>query len=295
MKPLINENSLLALEKLSKPCRLCPWECMADRTSPQLGKCRSGIDIKISSYNIHTGEEPPISGTAGSGTIFFTNCSLACKFCQNYPISQLGNGKHLSIEQLADVMLELQERNAHNINLVTPSHMVHGIVRALTSARENGLKLPVVYNCGGYESVNTLRLLEGFVDIYMPDAKYSDNAIALKYSGIEDYWDVNKAALIEMQRQAGKLQMDSSGVAVKGLLIRHLVLPGRISGSEKILRFIAEEISTDTYMSIMAQYHPAHRSSEYPELSRKISAEEYEKIIDLAEKLGLKNCWIQDL
>ncbi len=283
------------LYSLLNPCRLCPRKCMVDRTAGKTGRCRTGLDVYISSYNIHNGEEPPISGFSGSGTIFFTNCALSCVFCQNYPISQLGHGNKVSVERLSQIMLELEERGAHNINLVTPTHVAAQAVEALALARQAGLKIPLVYNSSGYESVETLKLLEGIVDIYMPDAKYSDPAKSLEYSGAGDYWEANKAALKEMYRQVGNLVMDKNGLATKGLIIRHLVLPNDISGVREVLKFIAEGISKDVYISLMSQYHPAHMSHKYPELSKKISKKEYDKALNILNNLGLANGWVQEL
>lgn len=284
------------LYALMSPCRLCPHECGALRFEGEKGKCRAaGRGAMVSSYNLHFGEEPPVSGTMGSGTIFFTNCNLRCAFCQNYPISQLGNGKPAGPDELAAMMLELQQNGAQNINFVTPTHVLPVAADAVLRARKSGLTLPIVYNCGGYESVEALKLLEGIIDVYLPDAKYSDDKNAVKYSGAPGYWEADKAALKEMYRQAGNLRTDKDGAAIKGMIIRHLVLPNGISGSEKVLRFIAEELSPEMRVSIMAQYHPANRSGKYPELSRKVSAKEYGKVVDLAEELGLVNSWIQEL
>lgn len=259
------------------------------------GFCQTGAEVKVSSHNLHFGEEPPISGKTGSGTIFFTNCNLRCVLCQNYPISQLGNGNAVSIEGLGAMMLKLQQQGAQNINLVTPTHVVPQIVQALDWAMERGLSIPIVYNSGGYESVETLAILEEIVDIYLPDAKYADNSKALKYSSAPNYWEVNKLALKEMYRQVGNLQINADGVATRGLLVRHLVLPNNLSGSAKVLEFLAEEISPALYLSLMAQYHPAHKSYDYPELSRSITEQEYQQILDLADSLGLSHGWRQEL
>ena len=293
---MTHKNAIVkSLYRLLNPCRLCPHNCAVNRLKGEKGRCRTGNDFSVSSYNVHTGEEPPISGTKGSGTIFFANCNLACAFCQNYPISQLGHGKHSSVEQLTAMMLELQSKGVHNINFVTPTHVVPWMAEAVCLAREKGLSIPIVYNCGGYESLETIKLLEGVIDIYLPDAKYSLEANAVKYSGAENYWTINKLALKEMYRQVGTLRINKSGIAEKGLLIRHLVLPGDISGSKEVLRFITAEISPETYLSIMAQYHPAHLTAKYPEINRRLSLEEYGKIADLAEEMGLKNAWIQEI
>lgn len=291
----ILKERISSLDKLLVRCSLCPRNCGVNRLKNEKGHCRSGYTPIISSANLHFGEEPPISGANGSGTIFLANCNLNCCFCQNYPISQLGNGNEISIKKLSQTMLELQEKGAHNINFVSPTHFVPQVVRALDTAIEGGLKIPLVYNSGGYDSVTTLKLLEGIFDVYMPDAKYADNNNSKRYSNIENYFEVNRNALIEMHRQVGALETDSNGIAVKGLLIRHLVLPGNIAGSEKVLRFIAKNISKDTYMSIMSQYHPAHKATKMKEISRRITKEEYERVLKLAEELGLENGWHQEL
>ncbi len=285
-------NSLNAM--LSR-CTLCAHNCKVNRLLGKAGRCHTGTTAKIASYNVHFGEEPPISGTKGSGTIFFANCNLSCDFCQNYPISQLGHGQEVSRARIADIMLELQDKGVHNINFVTPTHVVPMIVEAVSIARERGLDIPLVYNCGGYETVETLRLLDGIIDIYLPDAKYSDPAMAQKYSNAPDYPAINKAAIKEMQRQVGTLRLDENGIAVKGIIIRHLVLPNNISGSIEVLNFVAKEVSPETFVSIMGQYHTANKSDRIPELARKISSEEYAAVITAAEELGMENCWIQEL
>jgi putative pyruvate formate lyase activating enzyme len=239
-------------------CAVCPRSCHINRHHNNNGFCQAGLPPKISSYNAHFGEEPPISGTAGSGTIFFTHCNLRCVFCQNYPISQFGNGTAVSVEELTRIMLFLQSKNCHNVNLVTGTIYVPQILAALEKAVEKGFHLPLVYNCGGYESRETLQLLEDIIDIYLPDAKYSDNVMAEKYSQAPNYWEINQTALLEMHRQVGDLQLDEEGIAGKGLLIRHLVLPENIAGSLPLLEFIASKISSQTYLSIMSQYTPRH-------------------------------------
>jgi putative pyruvate formate lyase activating enzyme len=225
---------------LLAPCRLCPRECGVDRLSGEIGNCRAGLKVKVSSFHQHFGEEPPLVGRHGSGTIFLTHCNLHCVYCQNYEISQLGLGTETSLEDLGQMMLTLQERGCHNINFVTPTPWVPQLVEALAIAQEQGLDIPIVYNCGGYESVETLKLLEGIIDIYMPDIKYADNENACKYSASSDYWDVVRPALKEMYRQVGDLIVEK-GIAQRGLLIRHLVLPNRIAGSMKCFSFIKHE------------------------------------------------------
>lgn len=275
------------LYELLESCRLCPNECNIDRRIEDKGNCRSGYLPMISSFGPHFGEEPPLVGRFGSGTIFFTNCNLDCKFCQNYDISHLGAGSEVTIEKLAEMMLSLQKRGCHNINFVTPTHFTPQIVDALIIAREKGLEIPLVYNCGGYESVETLKLLERIFDIYMPDIKYSSNENALKYSGISNYWDVVRAAVKEMHRQVGDLKISANGIAKRGLLIRHLVMPNDIAGSKKILEFIASEISKDSYVNIMDQYRPTFLAYKYHEINRPITYKEYNDVLDYARSLGL--------
>jgi putative pyruvate formate lyase activating enzyme len=275
-------------EEIFKSCTLCPRNCLADRTAGIMGFCRTGNKPYVSSYNAHFGEEAPLVGQKGSGTIFFTHCNLGCIFCQNYSISHLGEGREISFKALADIMLALQGYGCHNINLVTPTHQVPMILRSLEIAIDKGLKIPLVYNCGGYETIETLRVLEGVIDIFMPDFKFADPEAAKKYAQAKDYPAVAKDALREMHRQVGDLITDGRGVALRGLLVRHLVLPEGLAGTEEIVRFLAEEISPNTYTNIMAQYYPSFRASGYPPLDRRITAEEYRKAVDAAKKAGLK-------
>jgi len=290
----VKERADKAYERL-RSCNLCPWNCSVDRIEgKKKGVCRSFSKPIVSSYNLHFGEEPVISGKRGSGTIFFTNCTLHCVFCQNYPISQLGAGKEYSDEELAEMMLYLQKRGAHNINFVTPTHFVANILNALHIAMRKGFEIPLVYNTSGYESVETLKLLDGIVDIYLPDIKYSDNRMAKKYSRALNYVENNRAALKEMFRQVGLLVVDENGVAVKGLIIRHLILPENIAGTRDSMEFIAKEISPLVTISLMSQYFPAYKAHEYRELSRRITVSEYLQAIKDMEAAGLKNGWIQD-
>jgi putative pyruvate formate lyase activating enzyme len=275
------------LLELQRECRICPRQCLAKREIGEKGECRSTSEVVISSVGPHFGEEPPLVGTNGSGTLFFTNCNLKCEFCQNYDISQLSSGSSVSIDQLAEAMLKLQKMGCHNINLVTPTHFTPQITEALLLAIEQGLEIPLVYNCGGYESVETLKLLDGLIDIYMPDIKYSDSKLAEKYSGISNYWEVVKSAIKEMHRQVGDLKISYRGIAQRGLIVRHLVLPNRISGSEKVIDFIADDISTETYINIMDQYHPDFRAFKHPELNRRITKEELSHVVLYAESKGL--------
>ena len=275
-------------EEILKECTLCPRECRVDRTAGEKGFCRTGNKPFISSYGAHFGEEKPLVGRRGSGTIFMGNCNLGCIFCQNYSISHLGEGVETSVEKLADIMLSLQNEGCHNINFVTPTHQMPMLLRSLLIASEKGLRLPIVYNCGGYESLHALKLLEGVVDIYMPDFKYADPAMAKKYSKAENYPEAAKAALKEMHRQVGDLLTDKRGIAFRGLLVRHLVLPERIAGTAEVVKFIAEEISKNTYINIMDQYHPCFKAFDHPPLNRRITGKEYTEALDIAIKAGIK-------
>ena len=268
-------------------CRLCPRHCGVNRLAGESGKCRTVSQAMVSSYGPHFGEESPLVGRHGSGTIFFTYCNLRCVFCQNYTISQLGEGSTVDSEELAKMMLSLQAKGCHNINLVSPTHVVPFILEALELAASRGLNLPLVYNTGGYDSVETLELLDGVVDIYMPDMKYSDARTAEQLSGIKEYPQVNRAAIKEMHRQVGDLQLDASGVAHRGLLVRHLVLPNRLAGTEAAVRFLAQEVSRNTYLNIMAQYHPCYKAFDIPQLARSVSRQEFSEAIDLAHQQGL--------
>jgi putative pyruvate formate lyase activating enzyme len=286
-RPELEERVLKAEEAL-RSCTLCPRECRVDRTAGKRGFCRTGDRPFVSSWGPHFGEERPLVGRHGSGTIFFGNCNLGCLFCQNYTISHLGEGSETSVEALADVMLELQSLGCHNINLVTPTHQMPMILRALLISSENGLRLPIVYNCGGYESLGALRLLEGIVDIYMPDIKYADPEAALRYSKARDYPDAVRKAVKEMHRQVGDLVMDGEGVALRGLLVRHLVLPENMAGTAEVVRFIVEEISKNTYVNIMDQYRPCYQAGKHPPLDRRITAREFRDAVDCALKAGLR-------
>ena len=281
--------------RLLESCRVCPRECGVNRLkNDKLGFCRSGLNPVISSVSPHHGEEPPLSGTKGSGTIFFTNCNLRCLYCQNYPISQMGNGAERTPGELACQMVWLQEQGCHNINLVTPTHFMPQILKALGIAKERGFNLPVVYNTSGYDSVETLRLLDGIVDIYLPDMRYSDDAVSRKYSVAPHYPEVNRAAIREMYRQVGNLELDEKGIAKRGLIVRHLILPNGLSGTEGVMKFLAEEISKDVYISLMSQYFPAYKANEHKELSRRITADEYEEAYQIMQKYGLENGWVQE-
>jgi len=280
---------------LLSPCRLCPRECGADRLSGEEGFCRSGDQPKVASWTLHPWEEPPISGTRGSGTIFFSGCTGRCLFCQNYPISQLGVGNVVTVERLAEMMVELQRRGAHNVNLVTPTHFVPQILAALSLAVEMGLRLPLVYNSSGYESVEVLRLLDGVVDVWLPDAKYATDDVARRLSGLSRYVEHNRAALREMYRQVGdELLLDGEGIAQRGLIIRHLVLPGGLAGTREVLRWIASELSPRVHVSLMGQYFPAYRAVGHPLLGRKLTTEEYEDALAAFDEADLERGWRQE-
>ena len=278
-----------AARALLKNCQVCPRHCGINRLADETGKCHTGKLAVVSSYGPHFGEEAPLVGKYGSGTIFFTNCNLKCLFCQNYSISQLGDGTEVTKEELARMMLALQARGCHNINFVSPTHVVPQILEGLEIAINLGLRLPLVYNSGGYDSAETLDILDGIVDIYMPDMKYSDEKIAEELSGIKNYPTINQAALTEMHRQVGDLQIDEDGIAVRGLLIRHLVLPHGLAGTKEIIKFIAEDISRNSYVNVMAQYHPCHKAFQIPQLVRPLLKQEFLEAIELAKRAGLNH------
>ncbi len=270
------------------PCRLCPRNCKAMRLEGQTGFCGIGREAVVSSYGPHFGEERPLVGRHGSGTIFFAGCNLGCLFCQNYDISHLRSGEEVSTEYIASIMLALEERGCHNVNFVTPTHVSPQIMEATRIARKKGLSVPAVYNCGGYESVETLKLLEGTIDIYMPDAKYAHPRWAEKFSRAGDYPEVMKAALKEMHRQVGDL-FTEDGIAVRGLLVRHLVMPNNVAGSREVIDFIAGEISPNTYINIMDQYHPCYKAGEFfGEIDRRITREEFNDACTYAREKGLR-------
>ncbi len=275
-----------ALRALASPCRLCPRVCGVERQQDERGFCGAGWRPWVANVGPHYGEERALVGSGGSGTVFLSGCVLRCVFCQNHDISQEGAGEEVSPDELAKGLLALQRLGCHNINFVTPTHQAPQLVETLTLARDRGLSIPVVWNCGGYESVEALRLLEGVVDIYMPDVKYGDSASGERYSGVTDYWETVRSAVSEMHRQVGELKLQD-GTAVRGLLVRHLVLPGDLAGSEEVLRFLAEDISPHTFVNIMAQYHPIHRAREFPELARRPTREEFNRVFAVARQLGL--------
>jgi putative pyruvate formate lyase activating enzyme len=288
----LHENGELAkrirtLHEILRECRLCPRECRVNRLEAEMGYCKAGAELMVSSVFPHFGEEPPLVGNHGSGTIFLTHCNLRCIFCQNYDISHLGRGQPMSTDEMAGSMLRLQDLGCHNINFVTPSHYTPQIVASLPRAIEMDLRLPIVYNCSGYESVEVIRLLDGIVDIYMPDAKYMDEKHSRILSNAPDYPEVLKEVLKEMHRQVGDLKINSRGIAERGLLIRHLVMPHGAASSESVLKFIAEEISVHSYVNIMEQYRPEYLAEEYPEIDRRITRREYLEAIQLAKRFHL--------
>jgi len=285
------KNRIDSLYSLISPCRLCPRCCGVDRLKGQKGYCQINNKPRFSSYGPHFGEEAPLVGRYGSGTIFFSYCNLGCIYCQNYTLSHLGEGQEQTVVKLASTMLVLQGMKCHNINLVTPTHQVPMIVEAIFYAVRSGLRLPIVYNSGGYDSVETLKLLEGIVDIYMPDFKYWDSRWSKQYSDAEDYPEVARAAIKEMHRQVGDLKINAEGIAERGLIIRHLVLPGGIASTEEVMNFIAKEISPNTFVNVMDQYHPCFRAFEYSYLDRRLTKEEFQKALEAARRAGLKRIY----
>jgi len=275
-------------------CDLCPHACGVNRLAGELGRCGSGKSPRIASANIHRGEEPPISGKRGSGTIFLSGCTLNCKFCQNFPISQLRNGTDLSTGGLADKMLALQKKGAHNINFVTPTHFTPQILASLYLAVRKGFKLPIVWNTSGYERVDTLRLLDGVVEVYLPDMKYTSDEEARWISGAPGYRELNRLAVAEMLRQVGHLECDEEGIAKRGLIIRHLVLPEGKAGSPETLEWIAENLGAETHIALMSQYFPAHVAGTTPGIDRRVTAEEYGEAVEALEEFDLENGWVQE-
>lgn len=269
-------------------CDLCPWQCRVNRLQGEKGRCRVTVAPVISSYNAHFGEEPPLVGSGGSGTIFFTHCNLHCIFCQNWEISQAGAGRETKIEILAEIMLALQKKGCHNINLVTPTPHVAAFLAALPLAVEKGLHLPFVYNSGGYESLKTLKLLQGIVDIYMPDFKFWDTETAKYFCSPPDYPQRAREALLEMQKQVGDLKTDRRGIAYRGLLVRHLVLPADLAGTTEVVHFLAGKISPRCTINIMAQYYPAYQADNHPPLDRRLLPSEYREAKKSAVSAGLR-------
>ncbi len=279
-----------ALEALYRNCRLCPRQCGVDRTRGELGICKLPARARVYSAHAHFGEERPLVGRGGSGTIFFSRCNLLCVFCQNWEINHRGDGDWVSAEELAGQMLSLQRSGCHNINFVTPTHLAPSILAAVRIAARKGLKLPLVWNCGGYENVEAIRLLRGIVDIYLPDFKYMDGANAARYSsGAEDYPERAAESILEMRRQVGDLVVDESGIALRGLIVRHLVLPHNLSGTDRFVRWAADHLGRDCAINVMGQYRPEHRAREFPELSRRLFSSEYAQALRWASDAGLRS------
>lgn len=279
---------------LSK-CNLCPHKCNVDRGNGQVGRCKATNKVKIALVSLHKFEEPCISGKNGSGTVFFSNCNLKCKFCQNYEISQLGNGKEITIEELADIFLNQERNGAHNINLVTPTMYVYQIIEALKIAKSKGLNIPIIYNTNGFENVETIKLLKGYIDVYLPDFKYFNNELAKKYSGVNNYFENASVAIKEMKSQVGNPVFNEDGMIQKGLIIRHLVLPNYIQNTKNVLKYIKENIGDDTFVSVMAQYFPTYLAKEDNKINRKITKKEYKEVEQFLFSLGLNNGYIQEL
>lgn len=282
------------MEILDK-CILCPRECKVNRNIGELGRCKAGVLPKIALANLHYYEEPCISGKNGSGTVFFTGCNLSCKFCQNYKISQEFSGNEILEQDLAEEFLRLQAEGAHNINLVTAFAFVPSIIEALKIAKEQGLKLPIVYNSSGYESLETLKMLEGYVDVYLPDFKYAYNDLAKELSRVDNYFEIAQTAIKEMKRQVGNPAFDENGMIKKGLIVRHLVLPNHLQNSKKVLKYIKEHLGKDTYVSLMAQYFPTYKAMETEDINRKLTEEEYQKIENYFYSLSLENGYMQEI
>ena len=276
-------------------CTLCPHNCRINRNENEKGFCKANNKVKIALASLHYHEEPCISGKNGSGTVFFSNCNLRCKFCQNYEISQQGKGKEITIENLANIFLNQQKLGAHNINLVTPTMYVYQIIEAIKIARKYGLTIPIIYNSNAYENEDTIKALEGYIDVYLPDFKYYFNDLALKYSGITNYFENATKAIKEMYKQVGHPVFDKEGIIKKGIIIRHLVLPNNIENSKKIIQWINKEFSDKVYISIMAQYFPTYKAKEDIELNRKLNYEEYEEIENYIYELDIKNGYMQEL
>jgi len=291
-------DQLLEADEILKNCTSCPRNCFVDRASGELGTCQSGDKPIVSSYTPHFGEEPVLSGTNGAGNIFFGNCNLSCDYCQNSVISQNPKAEtrnEISVERLSEIMLELQDRSCHNIGLVSPTHFAVPILKSIKLASDKGLNLPIIYNSNGYDSVEMLKLYKGVIDIYLPDLKYGNNDNGRRYSKAPDYFDKAKLAITEMYDQVGAELVYENDVVARGLIIRHLVLPNDLSEKEEVLRFISKELDPKIHISVMAQYYPTNRASRNILLNRKITQSEYARVIDLLDKYGLENGWVQEL
>jgi putative pyruvate formate lyase activating enzyme len=278
---------------LLSSCQLCPHKCKVNRLKGAKGFCKAGKDAEVYSAHLHFGEEPPISGACGSGTIFFSRCNSRCVYCQNYKFSQQGEGKKVEIDELAEIMLDLEKKGAHNINLVTPQHFIPHIIEAINICRKRGFSLPVVYNTSGYDLPETISILRGYIDIYLPDMRYSNNEMGMKYSFLPNYADYNRQAVKKMYEEVGDLVLED-GAAKKGLIIRHLVLPNNISGTRDVMKFIAEKLSKSAFISLMSQYYPVYHANRFSEISRQITEQEYQDALDAMAFFGLENGWIQE-
>ena len=276
-------------------CKLCPHNCKINRNKGEIGRCRATDKVKIALYSTHNFEEPCVSGEKGSGTVFFSNCNLNCVFCQNYEISQLGKGKEITIEDLANIFLKQQEKGVENINLVTPTSYVPQTIEAIKIAKKEGLNLPFIYNTNGYENIETIKMLEGYVDIYLPDLKYAENKLAKEYSKVDNYFEIATKAIKEMVKQVGIPKLDERGIMKKGVMVRHLVLPNNIENSKKVLMWLVENLPKDIYISVMAQYFPTYKAKEIKEINRKLTNEEWREIEDYIQYLGIENGYVQEL
>ncbi|MBF0500730.1 MAG: radical SAM protein [Candidatus Riflebacteria bacterium] len=296
LPPDLERERITQLWKLFDPCRLCPRMCGAHRYDDGIGVCGAGRRFKVASWAAHRGEEPPISGERGSGTIFASHCPMKCCFCQNYPFSQLGNGREMDIDEVAEIFVSVAQKGVHNLNFVTPTHFTPHLFDALARARPRIGDLPVVYNTSGYENIEVLKLLDGLVDIYLPDLRYADNAVAAQLSKVSDYVERDRAAILEMARQVGAdaIEYGSDGIARRGMIIRHLVLPGGLAGTASSLNWLRDTLGTKVALSLMCQYFPAHQATTLPGLDRGITVEEYSEALDIADSLGFENAWAQD-
>jgi putative pyruvate formate lyase activating enzyme len=282
------------IARFLKKCTICPRECGVDRTRGKKGFCRASGKVEVHSARLHFGEEPAISGADGSGTIFLNHCNMRCVYCQNYRFSQVKGGKEFEIDGLADLMIFLQGKKAYNINFVTPTHYAVHVANAVIRARKKGLEIPIVYNSSGYEKVETIRMLNGVIDIYLADMRYGDNQGARRYSNCDDYVEINRIAIMEMYRQVGNLQLAKTGIAARGIIIRHLILPDNESNPDKVFSFISKSLGRETYISLMSQYYPTYMAFKYNKLSRGINKNEYDRAVALLDKYDLKNGWIQE-
>ena len=281
------------IESLNK-CKVCPHQCGVNRNINQMGRCKSNANVKVALVSSHMYEEPCISGIHGSGTVFFSNCNLNCKFCQNYEISQEGKGEEITVERLAEIFIEQENKGLHNINLVTPTIYVEQIKLAIDIARSKGLGIPIIYNSNGYESIETIKSLEGYIDVYLPDLKYSNNEIAKRYSNVNNYFEIATEAIKEMQKQVGSVEFDENGIIKKGVIIRHLILPNYVLNTKNVLKWIGNNMPDDMYVSVMTQYFPTYLAKGEEMLNRKITRKEYREVKKYLETLGMENGYIQE-